>query len=149
MIRPAKRSDVPEIIGLIANDPLGAKRENFQDPLPDTYYEAFEIIERDPHQELMVFEGANQKVVGVFQLSFIQYLTYQGGKRAQIEGVRVHEDMRGHGLGEQMFKWVIDRAKEQGAHVLQLTTDKKRPDALRFYEKLGFTASHEGMKLHF
>jgi N-acetylglutamate synthase-like GNAT family acetyltransferase len=110
MIRPAKRSDVPEIIGLIANDPLGAKRENFQDPLPDTYYEAFEIIERDPHQELMVFEGANQKVVGVFQLSFIQYLTYQGGKRAQIEGVRVHEDMRGHGLGEQMFKWVIDRA---------------------------------------
>jgi len=149
MIRPAKRSDVPEIIELIANDPLGAKRENFQDPLPDTYYEAFEIIERDPHQELMVFEGANQKVVGVFQLSFIQYLTYQGGKRAQIEGVRVHEDMRGHGLGEQMFKWVIDRAKEQGAHVLQLTTDKKRPDALRFYEKLGFTASHEGMKLHF
>ena len=149
MIRPAKRSDVPEIIGLIANDPLGAKRENFQDPLPDTYYEAFEIIERDPHQELMVFEGTNQKVVGVFQLSFIQYLTYQGGKRAQIEGVRVHEDMRGHGLGEQIFKWVIDRAKEQGAHVLQLTTDKKRPDALRFYEKLGFTASHEGMKLHF
>ena len=67
MIRPAKRSDVPEIIGLIANDPLGAKRENFQDPLPDTYYEAFEIIECDPHQELMVFEGANQKVVGVFQ----------------------------------------------------------------------------------
>ena len=149
MIRPAKRSDVPEIIGLIANDTLGAKRENFQDPLPDTYYEAFEIIERDPHQELMVFEGANRKVVGVFQLSFIQYLTYQGGMRAQIEGVRVHEDMRGHGLGEKMFLWAIDRAKEKGAHVLQLTTDKKRPDALRFYEKLGFTASHEGMKLHF
>ncbi len=149
MIRPAKRSDVPEIIGLIANDPLGAKRENFQDPLPETYYSAFEVIDRDPHQELMVFEGADQKVVGVFQLSFIQYLTYQGGMRAQIEGVRVHEDMRGHGLGEKMFLWAIDRAKEKGAHVLQLTTDKKRPDALRFYEKLGFTASHEGMKLYF
>ncbi len=149
MIRAATRSDVPQIIALIANDPLGAKRENFQDPLPETYYSAFEVIDRDPHQELMVFEGADQKVVGVFQLSFIQYLTYQGGMRAQIEGVRVHEDMRGHGLGEKMFLWAIDRAKEKGAHVLQLTTDKKRPDALRFYEKLGFTASHEGMKLYF
>ncbi|MGS0524115.1 GNAT family N-acetyltransferase [Zobellia nedashkovskayae] len=82
------------------------------------------------------------------QLSYITYLTYQGGIRAQIEAVRVHEDYRSKGIGQQLFEWAIQRAKQKGAHVVQLTTDKKRPDALKFYEKLGFTASHEGMKLH-
>ena len=149
MIRKALRGDVPAIIAMIAIDPLGSKREKFEDPLPEVYYKAFEVIDADPHQELMVYKSDSGQVVGVFQLSFIQYLTYQGGMRAQIEGVRVHEDMRGHGLGEKMFLWAIDRAKEKGAHLLQLTSDKQRPDALRFYEKLGFVPSHEGMKLHF
>lgn len=147
MIRKALRRDVQAIIAMIALDPLGSKREKFEDPLPEVYYKAFEVIDSDPHQELMVYESDSGKVIGVFQLSFIQYLTYQGGVRAQIEGVRVHKDIRGQGLGEEMFRWAINRAKEKGAHLLQLTTDKQRPDALRFYEKLGFVPSHEGMKL--
>lgn len=147
MIRKALRRDVRAIIAMIALDPLGSRREKFEDPLPEVYYKAFEVIDSDPHQELMVYESDSGKVIGVFQLSFIQYLTYQGGVRAQIEGVRVHKDIRGQGLGEEMFRWAINRAKEKGAHLLQLTTDKQRPEALRFYEKLGFVPSHEGMKL--
>ncbi len=83
------------------------------------------------------------------QLSFIQYLTYQGGIRAQIEAVRIRKDKRGLGIGKTMFEWAIQRAKKRNAHVLQLTTDKKRPKAIKFYEDLGFKATHEGMKMHF
>ena len=133
---------------MLADDKLGAQREQFENPLPETYYLAFEAINNDSSQELIVVTIENE-VVGVFQLSFIPYLTYQGGIRAQIEAVRIQKDRRGEGLGEKMFRWAIQRAKERGAHLLQLTTDKKRPDAKRFYEKLGFVASHEGMKLHF
>jgi GNAT superfamily N-acetyltransferase len=115
--------------------------------LPEAYYEAFNRIDRDPNQELMVVELAKQ-VIGTLQLSFIPYLTYQGGIRAQIEAVRIHKDHRGAGLGKTMMKWAIERARAKGAHVLQLTTDKKRPDALLFYEHLGFVASHEGLKFH-
>ena len=93
-------------------------------------------------------EDESDRIVGTLQLSFIQYLTYRGGIRAQIEAVRIHEDQRGKGIGQKLFEWAIARAKERDAHVLQLTTDKDRPEALRFYEKLGFKASHEGMKLH-
>jgi len=147
-IRPAERTDVFFIVKMLADDELGHKREQFEDPLPDVYYQAFAVIDQDPHQELMVVEE-KEEVIGVFQLTFIPYLTYQGGVRAQIEGVRIRKDQRGRGLGQTMFEWAIARAKEKGAHLLQLTTDKKRPDALRFYEKLGFKATHEGMKLHF
>jgi len=133
---------------MIANDKLGQLRENFQNPLPQKYYDAFKHILADPNQELMVMEDLTGQVIGTLQLSFIQYLTYQGGIRAQIEAVRIHEDFRGKGIGQQLFEWGIQRAKEKGAHVVQLTTDKKRPEALKFYEKLGFKASHEGMKLH-
>ena len=96
----------------------------------------------------MIIEDDPGLIIGTLQLSFIQYLTYQGGIRAQIEAVRVHQDQRGKGVGQQLFEWAIHRAKERGAHVVQLTTDKRRPEALRFYEKLGFKATHEGMKLH-
>jgi len=89
------------------------------------------------------------EVIGCLQLSFLPYLTYKGGWRAQIEAVRIRLDKRGLGLGKQFFTWAIARAKARGAHVLQLTSDKKRPDAIRFYESLGFIASHEGFKLHF
>lgn len=88
------------------------------------------------------------EIVATFHLTFIQYLTYGGGIRAQIEAVRVKAGGRGQGIGTIIFQYAIERAKQRGAHLLQLTTDKKRPDALRFYESLGFVASHEGMKLH-
>jgi GNAT superfamily N-acetyltransferase len=147
--RKAVRSDVSKIIALIAHDQLGATREQYHDPLPEEYYQAFERIDSDPNQELIVVTNDHKEIVGTLQLTFIPYLTYRGGIRAQIEAVRVREDMRGKGLGEQLFRWAIDRARERGVHLVQLTTDKRRPDALRFYEKLGFKASHEGMKLHF
>ena len=147
-IREANRSDVSSIVAMLADDKLGSQREKYTDPLPETYYQAFEAIDKDPNQELMVVVE-EERVIGTFQLSFLPYLTYQGGWRAQIEAVRIHKNHRSQGLGEQMFLWAIERSKIRKAHVLQLTTDKKRPDALRFYEKLGFIASHEGMKLHF
>lgn len=149
IFREANRKDVFEIVKMIANDKLGKLREDFKDPVPDKYYIAFENIKKDKNQELIVLENVKGELIGTLQLSFIQYLTYQGGIRAQIEAVRIREDHRGKGIGEKMFNWAIERAKEREAHLIQLTTDKKRPEALNFYEKLGFKASHEGMKLHF
>lgn len=143
-IRKTTKKDVPIIVEMMANDTLGSQRERFQDPLPDSYWKAFEQIATDSNQELVVLENDFETVVGTLQLSFLQYLTYQGGIRAQIEQVRVHESQRGKGLGKFLFEW----AKEKGAHMVQLTTDKKRPAALKFYENLGFQATHEGMKLH-
>ncbi|MGX1929252.1 GNAT family N-acetyltransferase [Flagellimonas sp. 2504JD4-2] len=136
------------IVEMLANDKLGKLREDFRNPLPEVYLQAFENIDSDPNQELMVIENESGHVIGTFQLSFIQYLTYQGGVRAQIEAVRVHEDYRGKGIGKMAFQWAIQRSKQKGAHVVQLTTDKKRPEALEFYKSLGFVDSHEGMKLH-
>ncbi len=147
-IRKATKEDVPKIVALLADDKLGKQREHFSLPLPQEYGEAFERIHRDPNQELMVIEDHRGQITGTLQLSFIPYLTYRGGIRAQIEAVRIHKEHRGKGLGRKLFEWAIHRAKERGAHLVQLTTDKKRPEALQFYEQLGFTASHEGMKLH-
>lgn len=147
--RKAIRRDTPSIVQLIANDKLGQLRESYSDPLPKRYYDAFEKINADPSQELIVVENDQNEIIGTLQLSFIQYLTYQGGIRAQIEAVRIREDLRGEGIGKNMFEWAIQRAKERKAHLLQLTTDKQRPEAIRFYEKLGFRASHEGMKIYF
>ncbi len=147
-IREATKKDVPTIVEMLANDKLGRQRERFENPLPNSYLSAFKQIDADTNKELVVMEDNSGKVIGTLQLSFLQYLTYQGGIRAQIEQVRVHESQRGKGLGRLLFEWAIERAKEKGAHVVQLTTDKKRPDALKFYENLGFKASHEGMKLY-
>lgn len=147
--RKANKTDVPFIVQMIADDELGKLRENYQNPLPEVYYQAFANIDQDPNQELIVIENDESEIIGTLQLSFIQYLTYQGGIRAQIEAVRIRSDQRGQGIGETLFKWAINRAKEKGAHLLQLTTDKQRPEAIRFYEQLGFKATHEGMKLHF
>jgi GNAT superfamily N-acetyltransferase len=149
VFRKAQEKDLSTIIEMLAHDPLGKSREIIRDPLPASYTTAFEKINSDPNQELIVVENEQAEIIGTFQLTYIQYLTYQGGIRAQIEAVRVREDQRGHGVGEKILRWAIQHAKEKGAHLLQLTTDKKRPDAIRFYEKLGFVASHEGMKLHF
>ena len=145
--RLATEADLSAIVQLLADDALGAQREAFQLPLPDGYQQAFRVIHTDPQQELTVVE-LDGEIVATFQLTFIQYLTYQGGIRAQIEAVRVKATHRGRGLGTAIFAYAIERAKQRGAHLLQLTTDKQRPGALRFYESLGFVASHEGMKLH-
>ena len=139
--RKAKESDISEIVKMIANDELGKLRENYKEPLPKVYVDAFNNIDKDENQELIVAENENAEVIGTLQLSFIQYLTYQGGTRAQIEAVRIRDDQRNKGLGEQLFIWAIKRSKERKAHLLQLTTDKKRPEALKFYEKLGFENS--------
>lgn len=147
--RPAVEDDIPGIVRMLADDELGKTREDFRMPLPASYYQAFSRINDDSNQELIVVKNEQGELIGTLQLSFIQYLTYQGGIRAQIEAVRVHQDHRGEGIGNQFFLWAIERAKERGAHLLQLTTDKNRPDAIRFYENLGFKATHEGMKLHF
>jgi len=148
LIRKADTKDILPIVEMLSKDKLGALREDFKIPLPRPYLEAFKNIIKDPNQELMVIESELGQVIGTLQLSFIQYLTYKGGIRAQIEAVRVHTDFRSKGIGQQLFEWAIQRAKEKGAHVVQLTTDKKRPEAHNFYEKLGFKATHEGMKLH-
>jgi GNAT superfamily N-acetyltransferase len=145
--RKAVRGDVLFIVQMLADDDLGRLRERVDEPLPEAYYTAFDVISRDPNQELIVVENDRSERIGTLQLSFIQYLTYQGGLRAQIEGVRVHKDHRGEGVGRAFFAWAIERAKQKNAHLIQLTTDKKRPDAVRFYESLGFVATHEGMKL--
>lgn len=132
---------------MLADDDLGSTREDFRFPVPASYKDAFENISLDPNQELMVVENLKGEIIGTMQLTFIQYLTYQGGIRVQLEAVRIHKNHRGTGLGTEMIKWAISRAKEKGAHLFQLTTDKKRTKAKSFYESLGFVASHEGMKL--
>jgi len=146
--RQASAEDLVSIVKMLANDPLGAKRELFSEPLPLPYIRAFEAIDKDLNNELTVACLSNE-VVGVLQLTFIPYLTYQGSWRALIEGVRISETYRSEGIGQAMLEWAVKRAKAKGCRILQLTTDKARPDALRFYERLGFKASHEGMKLHF
>lgn len=147
--RKATENDVSVIVEMIADDELGKKRENYQSPLPNVYLKAFEEINMDKNQELIVVENEMLEIIGTLQLSFIQYLTYRGGIRAQIEAVRIRRDTRGVGIGEMMFKWAINRSKERKAHLLQLTTDKKRLKAIKFYKSLGFKDTHEGMKLHF
>lgn len=147
VFRPATAADLPAVVRLLAADPLGARRERVEDPLPPSYADAFEAIASDPNQELVVAE-ADGGIVGVLQLTFIPSLTYQGSWRCQIEGVRVAESRRGQGLGGQMMGYALERARARHCRMVQLTTDKERPDAIAFYRRLGFVDSHEGMKLH-
>ncbi|MDH3671753.1 MAG: GNAT family N-acetyltransferase [Gammaproteobacteria bacterium] len=147
VFRTASRDDVKSIVRLLADDALGTRRERYQDPLPSDYYNAFSAIDGDHNNELVV-ACKNEQIVGVLQLTFIPYLTYEGGWRALIEGVRVDATLRSKGVGRAMFEWAIARAKQRGCHLVQLTTDKSRSDARRFYESLGFQTTHDGMKLH-
>jgi ribosomal protein S18 acetylase RimI-like enzyme len=146
-MRRARDEDLVSIVRMLADDPLGKKREDFREPLPPSYLSAFRAIDDDPNQCLAVCcEGSS--VVGVLQITFLPYLTYRGGWRALIEGVRISSEIRSRGIGRFMMDWAIAQARARGCHVVQLTTDKARPDAFRFYVSLGFEASHEGMKLH-
>lgn len=145
--REATVDDLPEIVRLLADDPLGSTRETPGEEIPEAYFRAFAAIEKDPNNSLVVAEVAGA-VAGTLQLTFIPGLTYTGGERAQIEGVRVAAEQRGAGLGQLLINWAIDRARARGCRVVQLTTDRQRPDAIRFYQKIGFRPSHMGMKYH-
>ncbi len=146
LFRLASRADLPSIIRMLADDELGSQRECYQDPLPPSYYAAFEQIEHDPNHELIVAER-NGEVIGTLHLIFLPSVSFQGGLRAQVESVRVDKRFQSQGIGSQMMKWTMERARQRGAHVVQLTTHKTRLDAHRFYERLGFKGSHLGMKL--
>lgn len=145
--RAAMLADVPVIVAMLADDVLGSTREQAVASVPQSYRDAFARIDIDPNQELVVVESEGA-IVGTLQLTFLAYLTYGGGTRAQIEAVRVSSGHRGSGIGGRMIEWAIQRAREKPSHLVQLTTDKRRPDAIRFYEDLGFKSTHEGMKLH-
>ena len=143
--RRAIADDVPALVALLADDPLGSTRETHDDDLAP-YRRAFALIDGDPAHVLVVAADGDD-VVGTFQLSFLPGLARRGALRAQIEAVRVRADQRGRGLGEAMIGWAIDEARRRECALVQLTTDKARAEAHRFYERLGFVASHEGLKL--
>lgn len=149
-LRPAAPADLPAIVQLLADDSLGAGRERREDMAP--YERAMEAIDADPCHLLVVGEfvpdgAADGPLVATFQLSFLPGMSRQGAWRSQIEGVRVAAGLRGKGLGNLMVRWAIDESRRRGCTLMQLTTHKTRKGAHRFYERLGFEASHEGMKL--
>ena len=152
--RQALEADLPHILKMLADDQLGSKREDISTPINQAYLDAFKLIDKDPNNELVVAESIedqggcpHKEIAGVIQLTFIPYLTYRGSWRCLVEGVRVDKNFRGEGVGTRLFEWAIDRAKQKACNIIQLTSDKQRPDAIRFYQKLGFVASHEGFKL--
>ncbi|MCB9397920.1 MAG: GNAT family N-acetyltransferase [Acidobacteria bacterium] len=145
--RRAKRADVVSIVAMLVDDHLGQSREQYENPLPNFYYDAFAAIDADPNQELWIAEQAGH-IVGTFQLTLIPCIGRKGSWRAMVESVRVAAALRGQGIGKAMMAHAIARARARGCRLLQLTTDKRRPDAFRFYQQLGFEASHEGMKLN-
>ncbi|CAN5732870.1 GNAT family N-acetyltransferase [soil metagenome] len=180
--RQATREDLPEIVRMLADDFLGATRERYENPLPESYVKAFEEIAADKNNELIVAVmsephtvagglndankvsdnlsekpvatasgsdlAANETIVGTLQITFTPSISFQGGKRAGVESVRVDAKFRGQGLGKELMLWAIERAKSEGCYVLQLTTNSDRTDAHRFYENLGFKGTHLGMKLY-
>ncbi|MER6277244.1 GNAT family N-acetyltransferase [Streptomyces sp900105245] len=143
-IRDATPGDLPAIVAMLADDPLGAQRESPHDLSP--YLAALKRLDADPNQHLVVAERAG-RVIGTLQLTIIPGLSHQGATRALIEAVRIHSDERGGGLGSRLIEWAVDRSRQLDCVMVQLTSDKSRTDAHRFYERLGFTASHEGFKM--
>jgi len=145
--RQATREDLPEIVRMLADDFLGATRERFETPLPESYVKAFDEIEADKNNELIVAE-INGEIVGTLQITFTPSISFQGGKRATVESVRVDEKYRGQGIGKELMLWAIERARKENCFAVQLTTNAERQEAHRFYENLGFKGSHLGMKLY-
>ncbi|WP_432007103.1 GNAT family N-acetyltransferase [Streptomyces parvus] len=143
-IRPATPDDLPAVVAMLADDPLGAQRESPDDLAP--YREAFQRLADDPNQHVVV-AVREERVVGTLQLTIIPGLSRRGATRSIIEGVRIHGDERGSGLGTQLIQWAVDESRRQNCQLVQLTSDITREDAHRFYERLGFTASHVGFKL--
>lgn len=145
IFRPATRADLPAILGLLEDDEIARSRA-VPEASDAAYWSAFEAIDADPRNELIVAAEAGE-VVGTCQLTFIPSLSRRAAERMLIEAVRVRGDRRGHGVGRAMMRWSLERARERGCRLAQLTTDKRRADAHRFYASLGFEASHEGFKL--
>lgn len=143
-IRPATPGDLPAVVAMLADDPLGAQRESPDDLTP--YREALQRLADDPNQHVVV-AVRRDRVVGTLQLTIVPGLSRRGSTRSIIEGVRIHGDERGSGLGTQLIQWAVDESRRQNCQLVQLTSDVTREDAHRFYERLGFTASHVGFKL--
>ncbi|MGP3924360.1 GNAT family N-acetyltransferase [Streptomyces sp. 8N616] len=144
VIRQAVPGDIPAIVAMLADDPLGARRETPGDLAP--YHHAFERLAADPNQKLVVAEREGRPV-GTLQLTLIPGLSHRGSTRSVIEAVRVHADERGNGLGTRLIEWAVEESRRQDCQLVQLTSDATRGDAHRFYERLGFTGSHIGFKL--
>jgi len=146
IFRPAMIDDLTEIVRMLADDFLGRIRERYEEPLPESYVNALREIEADANNELIVGES-NGEIVGTLQLTYTPSISFQGGKRATVESVRVDEQHRGKGIGHEMMLWAINRAKQNGCVSMQLTTNAERTDAHRFYQNLGFSGTHLGMKI--
>lgn len=144
--RRAREDDLAAIVDMLADDTLGATREIVTDPVHIDYVRAFAALQADANQFLAVVEDG-EGIVGCLQLSFVPGLSRRGMWRGQIESVRIQSRARGEGLGQALFEWAIEKCRKKGCGLVQLTTDKTRPDARRFYERLGFVGSHDGMKL--
>ena len=147
-VRKMQNADLPHILQLLADDELGQLRETLQRVPHDDYRRAFTAIDADPNQYLAVFEKKDN-IIGCLQISFIPGLSRRGALRGQIESVRVAANVRGNGYGTLMMVWAIEKCREKGCSLVQLTSDKTRKEAQRFYQELGFVPSHEGFKLHF
>lgn len=145
-IRAAIIDDLTAVVRMLADDFLGQQRERFEVPVPDSYVRAFNEIDSDPNNELIV-AALNGQILGTLQLTFTPSISHQGGKRCTVESVRVDEKFRGRGIGRKLMLWAIERAREKGCISMPLTTHRDRGDAHRFYESLGFSKSHIGMKL--
>jgi ribosomal protein S18 acetylase RimI-like enzyme len=148
-IRPALSGDVAAIVAMLADDALGRGRERVEDPLPPSYLQAFEKVERDPNIQLVVAEGEGSEVIGCLQLCILPGLSSQGASRGLIEDVRVAVHCRSRGIGEQLVQWAVAEAREKGCKLVELLTHNTRVDAQRFYKRLGFQASHVGMTIRF
>jgi len=148
-IRLARREDLPAIVGMLADDPLGRARERIEDPLPDSYYRAFERVERDDNLQLVVAVDGEGAVVGCLQLAVLSGVSSQGASRGLLEDVRVATHLRSRGIGEALVNWAIAEARAKGCNLVELLTHHTRVDAQRFYERLGFARSHVGMTIRF
>jgi ribosomal protein S18 acetylase RimI-like enzyme len=148
-IRRARRDDVAVIVRMLADDPLGSARERIEEPLPSSYFQAFEALERASHIQLMVAEDGEGAVIGCLQLCILPGLSSQGASRALIEDVRVAAHCRSRGIGEQLVQWAVGQARAERCKLVELLTHRTRVDAQRFYKRLGFEPSHVGMTLRF
>jgi ribosomal protein S18 acetylase RimI-like enzyme len=148
-IRRARRDDVGAIVAMLADDPLGRARERLENPLPQSYFQAFEAVDRDPNIHLVVAQDGNANVVGCLQLCILPGLSSQGASRALIEDVRVATACRSRGIGEQLVQWAVAEARKRDCKLVELLTHQTRIDAQRFYVRLGFQPSHVGMTLRF
>jgi len=148
-IRRARRDDVETIVRMLADDALGGPRERLENPLPASYFAAFDRVDRDPNLTLVVAEGEGGAVIGCLQLCVLPGLSSQGASRGLIEDVRVASNCRSQGIGEQLVQWALAEARKRGCRLVELLTHHTRVDAQRFYERLGFARSHVGMTIRF